>query len=343
MANRRRSSSCRASVSGVGSRSIVEGHVDAQARDGLQGLREELELLLVDPGLVHAGEAPGRGLGDPLAEHALLLVGQPLRDQPPDELHGALLQDAGGLALRVAHDLSARRVLRLAGDAREAQRHGVGPAGVAVVGDEEGRAARHQGVELQRRGEAAGERGVGPPPAGHPVGVGVGRRPALHALREGAEGEVLVEAQLLEREAPAQQVQVAVDEAGRDEAPAEVHDLGALPRQLADVGARADREHRRPAHGEGLDEGPARLAGPHPAADEDAVGLAAGPPFRGRAPGERGRKRRDGEDRHATRHGRPPSEGPGRQGPGTSVSTWTAGPGRKGVFSPFAQAACPSA
>ena len=218
---------------------------------------------------------------------------------------------------------------------------GVGPPGVAVVGDEEGRAARHQGVELQRRGEAAGERGVGPPPAGHPVGVRVGRRPALHALREGAEGEVLVEAQLLEGEAPAQQVQVAIDEAGRDEAPAEVHHLGALPRQLPDLGARADREHRRAAHGEGLGEGPARLAGPHPAPDEDAVGL--GGPFRGRAPGERGGKRRHGEDRHARRHGRPPSEGPGRQGPGTSVSTWTAGPGRKGVFSPLAQAAWPSA
>ncbi len=70
----------------------------------------------------------------------------------------------------------ARGVLRLAGDASEAQRHRVGPAGVAVVGDEPGGAIGHDGVDLRARGKPVREGGVGPAPSGHPVGVGVGGR-----------------------------------------------------------------------------------------------------------------------------------------------------------------------
>ena len=184
----------------------VERHVDAEAGDGLEGASEELQLLPVDPGLVHAREAPRRGLGDTVLERALLLVGQELRHQLPHEVHRVLLQRTGGLALLVAHDLSARRILRLAGDAGKAQCHRVGPAGVAVVGDEPGGAVRHDGVELCARGKAAREGGVGPPPAGHPVDVGVGGRPVPDAYGERAEAEGVVEPQLLEGQAPAQEV-----------------------------------------------------------------------------------------------------------------------------------------
>ena len=78
--------------------------------------------------------------------------------------------------------------------------------------------------------------------------------------------------------------------------------------------------------------------------DEDAVGLSRPIGPRGACPAPSDAARAAAARTvHATRHGRPPFGEPGRHGPGTSVSTCTAGPGRKGVFSPFAQAACPSA
>ena len=75
-----------------------------------------------------------------------------------------------------------------------------------------------------------------------------------------------------------------------------------LPDELADLGARADREHRRPADGEGLGEGPARLARPHPAARRRCGRPAAGLSPAAAATRERRRERprRRGPSRDAS-------------------------------------------
>ena len=84
-------------------------------------------------------------------------------------------------------------------------------------------------------------------------------------MRAATVGEVegVVEPQLLERPAAAQQVQVGVDEAGRDEAAAQVDDVGALAGELADLARCVPTSSTvEPADREGLGERLARLARP---------------------------------------------------------------------------------
>ena len=289
-----------------------------------------------------AREAPRRGLGDGTAQGALVLVRQLLWQQALDELLGGLLQDAGRLARGVLDDDTSGRVLARARDLGEAQRGRVGPAGVAVVGGEVGRAVGNERVELDTRGQASGEGRVAPALAGDPARVGMSPGPRADAGGERGEVEGVVEPQLLERPAAPEQVQVRVDEARRHEAAAQLDDVGALARERTDLTAAPDLEHGRATDRDGLGERLAGLPRPHPPAHEDAVGAARVDgrhllrPERGRHGQER---ERDEGSRPASSVAKPES----RHGAGTSVSTWTAGPGRNGVGSPFTQASWPSA
>src|ERR1039457_1283837 len=62
-----------------------------------------------------------------------------LRDQPA----GFLQQRSGGSSILIAHDLSIRRIGRLERDAGHRQRLAVGPRGMARVGLQEDRPAKH--------------------------------------------------------------------------------------------------------------------------------------------------------------------------------------------------------
>lgn len=262
---------------------------------------------------------------------------QELRHEP----HRLLLEDPGRLARRVLHDGAAGRVGGFARDPGEAQRGRVGPAGVSVVGGEESGAIGDERVELRAVRQPAGERRVGPALADDPRLRPVGRGPRADPARDRLEREVLVEAQLVEREAAAEQVQVAVDEPGDDATPPQLDDVRALAGELPHLGARADREDRRPPDSEGLGLRLRGIAGEDAAAEEDAVGLAR---LLGGGPGhDQKGEARDREGEGDFHHGRDLRRGRPRQGAGRSVRTWTLGPGRNGVRSPFAHAAWPSA
>ncbi len=79
------------------------------------------------------------------------------RDELGDQIHGALMQGAGGVAEGVAFKAPVGRVRCLGGDARELQGRAVDPGAVVVAVQQVCRAVRNHCVELFGCGVAAGE------------------------------------------------------------------------------------------------------------------------------------------------------------------------------------------
>ncbi len=82
------------------------------------------------------------GLQERVAEHGGLGV----REDPANQIHRVLEQDAGRVSTGIPHDAAALGVGSLAGDVGPGHRHGVYPRGVDIEGVEEDR-LRAEGVE----------------------------------------------------------------------------------------------------------------------------------------------------------------------------------------------------
>ena len=83
-------------------------------------------------------------------------------DRAIDEFHRRLLEDPGGKPPGIALDLAARRVGRMARDAKAGEGGRVHPGGVAVIGLERDRSVGHDPVEEVAMRHPARENGIEP-------------------------------------------------------------------------------------------------------------------------------------------------------------------------------------
>ena len=184
----------------------------------LPQLAIKVEVFEIPAGAVHAHQAKLVGLA-----HAQAKGGQPfltgwLGSELGKQVVGRFLQRSRGFALGVAHDPAVGRVGRVARDARHLQRLAIGPGTVAVESAQEYRTIGDHFVEefLVRQSRGAEGR-VGPAHALNPLlfgmSVGVRFHPLLnlsHRLRS-------VEIHLGETERTFHEVDVTVNETGKDQ------------------------------------------------------------------------------------------------------------------------------
>ncbi len=186
-----------------------------------------------------------------------------LGDQPGDEIHGILQQDAGRLAgRRVAHDLAAGRVRRLGADAGQGQRTRVGPAGVAAFAPQKGRMVRRDwvqigfGRELLSLPEDLVPAAAGQPLAGRRFGGAGG-----YALLGRSQGRHVHQIDLAQGQSVGEEMQMGVDEAGRDSASTQI-DLASVSGEQPTHGfVGADAGDPLAGNGHGLDTGQSGIHG----------------------------------------------------------------------------------
>ncbi len=183
-----------------------------------------------------------------------------------------LLENAGRVAGgRVAHNHSAGRVGRLAGDPRRLQRERVDPRRVAVVAAHVGGAVGDQGIELLARGEASGEGCVVPASAEHPGAIGMGGGKGLDGGADLLQGGGVEQVGLLQAEASAHQVQVCVVQARQHRGAVRVDGLGRAARKPLHLAVGSDPENGVAANGERFGEASRAVGGVDAAVQDDQV------------------------------------------------------------------------
>ena len=194
----------------------------------------ELEIVGGAAGAEHAGDADAVGLDHGRAQRHEAFVTPGRRHRLADQAHRRLLEGAGRLAARVADDDPVGGIGCEPGDAGGAKGGGVGPAGMAIVRDQIGRAIGHQTVEHLPCRQSAVEGRVAPAPAADPRLRRVGLGPGAQGLLDGRARRRLVEVHLVEGQPTAQQVGMGIVEAGQDAAAAGIDDRRLRPRQALD-------------------------------------------------------------------------------------------------------------
>ena len=197
-----------------------------------------------------------------------------------DEIHRVVFEDAGQLAPRVADDLAARDIRRLARHPGGAERGRVGQRHVAVEPvDPDGmvRRGRIDPVAARQLVRPSSVWSQSPPVIHVPAGTVAAN--AVDARDERLARRGIPELDGREPEPAIEEVNVGIDEAGHDEPAAEIHDLGAVGTR-ADVGRAADRDDSIAGDDDRFGFGLRGVAGPDPAVDErqrdhGASGVAA--------------------------------------------------------------------
>ena len=128
------------------------------------------------------------------------------------------------------------------------------PPGVTVVGDQVRRAIGHQRIQQLARRHRSAERLVVPAPPGDPLALRMRLRPDANRVLDVLEGLRVSEADLIERQAAADQVRVRVVEAGHHRAALGVDHDGLRALEPLDLAVRPDADHLVAAHGDGLRE-----------------------------------------------------------------------------------------
>jgi hypothetical protein len=230
-------------------------------------------------GVVHAGVLPDDRVlpardahrvqvGLPGEETLVVRLGRRARSMLGHDVHRALVQGSGRMAVRVALVATVRRLGGLTRDAGQLEGAGVHPGAVMVAVGQEHRSVRHDRVEVGRDRRTARKGGHGPPAAEDPreIGVGVGVRLdrgevvlARRSLREVATGAF---------EPALHGVHVGVDEPGTDQATRHVDD--ARTGRYVDVadGRDApvlDEDGRGPEMVVAVEDGAVHECGGHPA------------------------------------------------------------------------------
>ncbi len=232
----------------------------------------EAELLLVSGRVLNSGEAETTCLGESPQERTALVVAGDLGNPGADQAHRpAFLQKAARLPGLVMDDFPELGLRRRRGDARELESIAVRPGGMSVIGDEEHGLVPGNGVEVGAVRKPSGDGRVAPTAPDHPGFVGPRSNPIgepLLDLRKVGAGDV----ELVEGEASAEEVHVAVDETGEDQLSPEREDPGPGTDQGADFFGRSHAHDALSAHRDRLGEFARLFHRRHLAVDEDQVG-----------------------------------------------------------------------
>ncbi len=217
---------------------------------------------------------------------AVLLLGRERRHDADDEGGCGVFEDAGGVAVTVALDLAAGRVLRVAVDAREFERQRVGQGHVAVDAPEEGGMIAGDAVNELMVGQRGGIPVLMVPDAVvNPRAGGKGFGEVGDALPELSLALCIAGLHGNERFAATEEVHVGIVESGEKQAAAQVDDTGGRSGQLANFGVGADGEDGVAVESHGLRDGLRGVFSPDLAVDQDKRCLA-GPDLRAGGQGE---------------------------------------------------------
>jgi hypothetical protein len=225
-----------------------------------------------------------------------------------DQVHGRLVEGAGGLAGGVALDPAPGRVGGGPGDPGQLHGPAVDPGAVAVGGLEQHRPVGHDRVQ-DAPVRAGGAEGVHHPAAAeHPAGLG----PLGGVAGDGGRVRLRldpVEVALGQLQAAGGGVDVGVGEPGQDQPAVEGQHPGRRPAQGGHLPLRAGGGDPAAAHGHGVGPGAGRVAGPHRRPEDQEIGLgghrrssAGTGPDRpaGSGPGPRTRSARAGQSTNTT-------------------------------------------
>ena len=241
----------------------------------LEQLRVGGHVLVRRVHVLDAREAERGGVPQPGADRPHPGIVRHRRHHARHEADRRVLEDPRRLAGSVAHDLAARRRLRVAGHPGEPQRAAVRERHVTVVAVHEHRRVGRQRVEVLAGGQPRPrERLVVPRPAEHPLALP--ERPSV--LRDAA-GELLgracvLQLHLRELEARVHEVQVGVVEPRDDASAAGVDAPRGRSRPRLDVPRRTDRHDPLAEDGDRLGLRPRGVAGPDATVQHDEVGRA---------------------------------------------------------------------
>ena len=247
---------------------------------GAQGIGPVVGLVAAHDGVLPAGDAqrqqPALGRQQGLGPVVLGDGGQ----QPGDQMGGALLQHAGGLAGGVALDAAVRGVRGGAVDPGQRERFAVDPRAVPVAVGQEYRAVADHVIQRSAVRQAARERFQGPAAAGDPFLIGVIAGVLRDQLVVRRCGRGLVQVTAPHLNPGEQRVGVGVDEPGQEGSALQV-DHGRRPE-------RSGRAHSGNSSAPDADAGARRqkpAAIKHPAVAEGKIVVAdrhPGLPSRGR-------------------------------------------------------------
>ena len=129
----------------------------------------------------------------------------------------------------------------------------------------------NQRVEHLPRRQTSDEGLVVPAATGHPVAIGIGRRPGSNRLLDDWKRPGFEQVDLIERETAADQVCVRVVEAGNDRASTRVDDDGLGTAQPLDLAARPDLQNLVPLHRHGFGHRSVAVGRVHAAIDNDEI------------------------------------------------------------------------
>ncbi len=200
------------------------------------------------------------------------VVGRGGRDEALHERHRPLVEGAGRGAVRIAGDPAIVGVGRRGRDAGPVERGRVDPRIVAVAVGQEDRAVRADPVEVLPARQPAREVRQRPAATRDPLDIRVGARVGRDGGQVFVKSTEPVELAADAREARHRWVDMAVAEAWRHGAAAELDDPGAWPHQGPHVAIAAHGGDATPADGQGLRPGLRGIGGEDPSPGQDKVG-----------------------------------------------------------------------
>jgi hypothetical protein len=222
---------------------------------------------VVDGGDPERGEVASGGVEGTGERRA---VGQ--REDVPDQPEGELEQQAGGLAVGVAHDGARRRVGGAGVHAGERQGRRVRPSAVVVLGAQQDGVTRRHAVEVaavQARDAPTLQREAG---AEDPGSLGQAPRGGLDARQPLLHRRGVLQPDLIEFQAVLREVEVGVVEAREDGGVRGLEHPGGAGAEGEDLVATADGHDAAGGPGDGLGGGVGRVHRVDAVGEQDRVG-----------------------------------------------------------------------
>ena len=250
-----------------------------------------------DAGIVNTGQARREDLLLRSQDSPLQIVGLGRRNDPRHESHRPIHEDAGGLTVRIAEDLSVGGSHGLPADAGLAHGLGIGPSRVPIHPSEPDRPAGRDRIEHGGGGKGtAWPEALVPASPRDPGVAGNGLDPRLHAPGNLVQRAHPAKIDPLEAGPERLNMPVSVDQAGHCERPGAVDHDGPRMLEAQHVFPAANLHNRAIACSHALGPGIRGIAGPDAARQDDQVGR----PFGLQAQGPVGPRQVPGDPDHGS-------------------------------------------